>query len=126
MPFVSALQMAALRGVDVRILVPEDCDHPLVRLAGWSFVAPLELAGVQIFRHANGFLHRKAMLVDDDISAIGTANFDNRSFRLNFELTLLVHDGPFASEVEAMFLEDLSDAHLSSRTHAGKTPRRTT
>jgi cardiolipin synthase A/B len=111
---VSALQLAALRGVDVRILVPEDCDHTLVRLAGWSFVAPLESAGVKIYRHTNGFLHHKAMLVDSDTSAIGTANFDNRSFRLNFELTLQVRDAAFAREVEAMFLEDFADARLSS------------
>lgn len=111
---VSALQLAALRGVDVRILVPEDCDHALVRLAGWSFVAPLERAGVQIYRHTNGFLHHKAMLVDTETSAIGTANFDNRSFRLNFELTLQVRDRRFAQEVEAMFLDDFADSRLSS------------
>lgn len=111
---VSALQLAAMRGVDVRILVPEDCDHTLVRLAGWSFVAPLEMVGVQIFRHGNGFLHHKAMLVDEDVSAIGTANFDNRSFRLNFELTLLVRDAVFAKEVETMFLDDFADSRLSS------------
>jgi cardiolipin synthase A/B len=111
---VSALQMAALRGVDVRILVPEDCDNTLVRLSGWSFVAPLKKAGVNIYRHTNGFLHHKAMLVDAETAAIGTANFDNRSFRLNFEITLEVHDEEFATDVETMFLENFADSRLSS------------
>ena len=111
---VSALQLAAMRGVDVRILVPEDCDNALVRLAGWSFVAPLKKANVNIYRHTKGFLHYKAMLVDEDISAIGTANFDNRSFRLNFEITLEVRDAEFAREVEAMFQKDFADSRLSS------------
>ena len=111
---VSALQMAALRGVDVRILLPEDCDNLLVRLSGWSYVASLEKAGVLVYRMTDGFLHHKAMLVDEDISAIGTANFDNRSFRLNFEITLEVRDETFAREVEAMFLEDFGRSRRSS------------
>ncbi len=100
--------MAALRGVDVRIVVPEDCDNTLVRLSGWSYVGPLEKAGVKIYRHMNGFMHHKVMLVDEDTSAIGTANFDNRSFRLNFEVTIEVGDLDFpnsrlssAKELEA-------------------------
>ncbi len=111
---VSALQMAALRGVDVRIIAPDDCDNTLVRLSGWSFVAPLKKAGVNIYRHTAGFLHHKAMLVDDNIAAVGTANFDNRSFRLNFEITLEVRDAEFAREVEAMFLDDFADSRLST------------
>ncbi len=111
---VSALQLAAMRGVDVRILVPEDCDNALVRLAGWSFVPPLKKTNVKIYRHTEGFLHYKAMLVDEDISAVGTANFDNRSFRLNFEITVEVRDAEFARQVEAMFLENFADSRLSS------------
>lgn len=111
---VSALQLAALRGVDVRIVVPEDCDNTLVRLSGWSYVGPLEKAGVKIYRHMNGFMHHKVMLVDADTSAIGTANFDNRAFRLNFEVTIEVRDVDFAREVEALFLRDFADSRLSS------------
>ena len=111
---VSALQLAALRGVDVRVLVPDDGDHRLVRLAGWSYVAPLEEAGVKIYRHTRGFLHHKAMLVDGHTSAIGTANFDNRSFRLDFEITLEVEDPDFATQMEEMFLSDFADSRLSS------------
>jgi cardiolipin synthase A/B len=95
-------------------VVPEGGDHTLIRLAGWSFVDTLEMAGVKIFRHTKGFLHHKVMLVDSATSAIGSANFHNRSFRLNFELTLQIHDTAFAQQVEEMFLEDLADSRLSS------------
>lgn len=113
-PIVNALKLAALRGVDVRVLIPDDCDNRLVRLSGWSFVAPLEEAGVQVHRHTNGFLHHKIMLVDDDFAAVGTANFDNRSFRLNFEVTIDVRDAGFARQIEALFLRDFGDSRLSS------------
>jgi cardiolipin synthase len=113
-PIVSALKLAALRGVDVRVLVPDDCNHTLVRLSGWSFVAPLEEAGVTIYRHTNGFMHHKIMLADGDSAAVGTANFDNRSFRLNFEITLEVRDVEFARQIEAVFQRDFADARLSS------------
>jgi len=103
-----------MRGVDVRILVPEDCDQMLVNLSGCSYVLPLEKAGVKIYRHMKGFLHYKAMLVDGDTSAIGTANFDSRSFRLNFELILEVKDAEFAGEIEQMFLQDFDDSRLAS------------
>lgn len=111
---VSALQMASLRGVEVRILLPEDSDNSLVKWAGWSYVAPLEEAGVQIYRHGAGFLHYKALLKDDTSAMIGSANFDNRSFRLNFELTMEVHDPAFARSVEAMLEDDFRDARLAS------------
>lgn len=111
---ISALQLAAMRGVDVRILVPEDCDQVLVNLSGWSYVPSLEKAGVKVYRHGKGFLHYKAMLVDNGTSAIGTANFDNRSFRLNFELILEIKDAEFALQIEKMFLRDFHDSRIAS------------
>lgn len=111
---VSALKLAALRGVDVRVVVPDDCDQFLVNLSGWSFVEPLESAGVQVFRYTEGFLHHKIMLVDGYRSAVGSANFDNRSFRLNFEMTVEIQDAAFAGEVEALFMEDFARSRLSS------------
>jgi cardiolipin synthase A/B len=111
---VSALKLVALRGVDARVLVPDDCDNTLVRLSGWSFVAPLEEAGVKIYRHTHGFMHHKILLGDEDTAAVGTANFDNRSFRLNFEITLEVRDAEFARQIEAVFQRDFSNARLAS------------
>ncbi|MGI9518256.1 MAG: cardiolipin synthase [Pirellulaceae bacterium] len=111
---MSALQLAALRGVDVRILIPENPDQKLVYYSSFSYLEDAEKAGVKIYRYLDGFLHQKVMLVDSRFSTIGTANFDNRSMRLNFEVTMLIGDEEFASEVEAMLEEDFSNSRLVS------------
>ncbi len=108
--FVSALQLAALRGVDVRVLVPDKTDNTLVNLSGWSYVPELERAGVKLYRHQKGFMHQKVTVIDDEYCTIGTANFDNRSFRLNFEITIAVADTAFAGQVQRMLEQDFADA----------------
>jgi cardiolipin synthase len=105
---MSALQLAALRGVDVRILIPENPDQKLVYYSSFSYLEDAEKSGVKIYRYQPGFLHQKVMLIDDDTAAIGTANFDNRSMRLNFEVTMLVVDQDFAREVATMLEEDFA------------------
>jgi cardiolipin synthase len=109
---VHALQLAGLRGVDVRILIPEKADSMLVTLAAYSYFTDVKKSGVKIYRYQDGFLHGKTMLIDDSASTIGTANFDNRSFRLNFEITTLVFDPTFTNEVEKMFEQDFAAARL--------------
>jgi len=99
---VSALQLAALRGVDVRVLIPDNPDGPVVAMANWAYTRDLLPTGVKVYRYENGFMHQKVLLVDDHIAGVGTANFDNRSFRLNFEITLLVYDPAFTARVEEM------------------------
>jgi cardiolipin synthase len=103
-----ALQLAALRGVDVRIMLPAKPDHVLVYLSSFSFLEEAGTAGVKFYRYRAGFLHQKVLLLDDDVAAVGTANLDNRSMRLNFELTVLLADRPFAAAVEAMLLQDFA------------------
>ena len=105
---IAALQLAGLRGVDVRILIPDKSDHLLVYLAAFSYFKDASRTGVRFFRYTDGFLHQKVMLIDNSIVTIGTANFDNRSFRLNFEITVIVSDQTFAQEVEQMFTEDFA------------------
>jgi cardiolipin synthase len=107
--FVSALQLAALRGVDVRIIVPGTTDDKLAQYTGWSFLPDLEKAGVKMYRYNKGFMHQKVTLMDDVYSTIGTANFDNRSFRLNFEITMGFVDAEFASRVHKMLQTDLTN-----------------
>lgn len=110
---VAALSLAALRGVDVRILIPDEPDHKTVYLAAFSYIRKFEkFPNVKFYRYTKGFMHQKTLLVDDSIGAVGTANFDNRSFRLNFELTALVQDRGFNREIEQMFLEDFSNSRL--------------
>jgi cardiolipin synthase A/B len=110
-----ALQLAALRGVDVRIVLPNNPDHLLVYLSGFSFLEEAERAKMRIYRYEPGFMHHKVILVDDDLAAVGTANLDNRSFRLNFEITILVHDRTFAAEVRRMFEQDFTKCHVAKR-----------
>jgi cardiolipin synthase len=109
---INALQLAALRGVDVRVLIPDSPDHMMVYLAAFSYHEAATVTGVKIYRYTNGFLHAKTMLIDDKASAIGTANLDNRSLRLNFEVTAFVIDEAFAKENEQMFEADFANARL--------------
>lgn len=105
---MAALQAAALRGVDVRVLLPDKPDHRLVYLASFTFIEAAEKAGVRLFRYQEGFLHQKVMLIDDDLAAVGTANLDNRSFRLNFEMMAIGYGERFAGEVARMLERDFA------------------
>jgi cardiolipin synthase len=106
--FLSALKIAALRGCDVRIIVPDSNDNQLVHFATWALIDRLKGTGIQFYRYEAAFMHQKVMLIDDHIATVGTANFDNRSFRLNFEINIAVDDEEFAGKVAAMLETDLS------------------
>jgi cardiolipin synthase len=114
--FLTALQLAALRGVDVRILTPLKPDHVLVMLSAYSYLPQTEPAGIKWFRYVPGFMHQKVMLVDDDYCTIGTANFDNRSFRLNFELTMVFYDPVLARQTAAMLEQDFANSQPFAAT----------
>lgn len=105
---MSALHLAELRGVDVRVIIPEVSDSKLVYYSAYAFAGELLESGVEIHRYEPGFLHQKTFLVDDDLAGVGTANFDNRSFRLNFEVTALVADEAFVADVEEMLENDFA------------------
>ena len=105
---LSALKLAALRGVDVRILLPQKPDHLAVYLASFSYYQDTLPLGIKLYRYTAGFMHQKVFLVDSTCAAVGTANLDNRSFRLHFELTLLNYDSTFIEKVEDMLLKDFS------------------
>jgi cardiolipin synthase len=107
---LKGLQLAALRGVDVRIITTGKPDSWPVYLAAFSYIHLLRDVGIKFYSYQPGFLHEKVMLVDDDFSTVGTPNFDNRSFRLNFEVTSLIVDKTFASEMETMFEQDFAHA----------------
>jgi cardiolipin synthase len=85
----------------------------LVYLSSFSFLSEAEQAGVKIYRYRPGFMHHKVLLIDSDLAAVGTANLDNRSFRLNFEITVIVDDEGFASDVAAMFENDFTRCRLA-------------
>jgi cardiolipin synthase A/B len=109
---LKALKLAALRGVDVRIIIPFANDNRTVHLAAFSYLEEIATAGIQLYWYEPGFMHQKVMLIDDDAAAVGTANIDNRSLRLNFEVTVLVVDEGFAREVAGMLQRDLTTSRL--------------
>jgi cardiolipin synthase len=104
-----ALTSAALRGLDVRLLVPARSDSRLVSAAARSYYEELAGAGVRVFEYPR-MLHAKALLVDDGTCVLGSSNFDNRSFRLNFELCVLIEDAAVAAMLEAVLARDLAAA----------------
>jgi len=113
---LTALKYAALRGVDVRILVPEVIDHKIPWLAAFAYFDEIRAAGVQVWRYKPGFMHQKVVLVDDDFAAIGTTNLDNRSFRLNFEAMAAFFDARPAAATAAMLERDFERAWMLNKT----------
>ena len=105
-----ALTSSALAGLDVRLMVPRRSDSLLVTLAARSYFDDLLAAGVKVHEYGPRMLHTKALLVDDEFALIGSANFDHRSFRLNFELSVLFHDERIAGELATLFEHDLASA----------------
>jgi cardiolipin synthase len=111
-PILTQLKLAALRGVDVRILLPAAADHYLTHLASFAFIEAVESFGVKFYRMMSAFSHQKVVLVDDIGASVGTANLDNRSLYLNFEITLLFVGSAFALEVASMLEADLKKSQL--------------
>lgn len=108
-PIMSALVTTALRGVDVRLIVPAAGDSMLVDLAARSYFPELLTAGVKIYEYLPRFIHAKTVSVDDDLAIVGSANLDNRSFRLNFEVCAAVYSPSFAAKLSASFEDDLAE-----------------
>jgi cardiolipin synthase A/B len=102
-----ALQTAALRGVEVRLIVPRHSNHRVTFHAGRSFYDELLEVGVQIHEYLPGMVHAKTMIVDGSLATVGSANLDTRSFRLSFELIALVWDRSVVGQLQEIFLEDL-------------------
>ena len=73
-----------MRGVDIRIMLPQKIDHKLVYLAGFACLKELDLPGIRVFRYLDGFLHQKVFLVDDTLAAVGTANIGQSFFPAQF------------------------------------------
>ncbi len=105
-----ALETAAMRGVDVRVLVPAHSNWWITNDAGRSFYDELLGSGVSIYEYQPGMLHTKAMVVDGVFATVGSANLDVRSFRLNFELVAVLYDPAIVAELEAIFREDQAQA----------------
>jgi cardiolipin synthase len=109
-PVLTALETAALRGVDVRILVPRLSDSLVVTAAARSYFDDVLAAGGRVFEYQPTMVHSKTIVVDDFFAAVGTANMDNRSFRLNFEVTAILYGREHADNLAKQFARDLEQA----------------
>ena len=105
----NALKVAALSGVDVRIMIPERSDSKLLQYATNSYIKEMLKSNVKIYFYQKGFLHAKALIVDDEITSIGSTNFDLRSFEQNFEINAFVFDKEFNRRYSEIFATDIKD-----------------
>lgn len=99
---VSALLNAALRGVDVRLIVPIEADNAFVNWAMRRYFDDLLQGGIRILRYQGGLLHTKSIVVDDEFAVFGTLNIDNRSLHLNFELMMVIFDDEFVASLKQL------------------------
>jgi cardiolipin synthase len=112
---MDAIRIASLSGVDVRIMIPSMPDHPFVYWATYSHVGIVLRAGARVYIYNNGFIHAKTIMVDDEISSVGTANIDVRSFRLNFEVNAFIYHAQTTKQLTDTFLYDM-ETHSSELT----------
>ncbi|SEN34213.1 cardiolipin synthetase 2 [Mesobacillus persicus] len=109
---LDTIRIACLSGVDVRIMIPNKPDHIFVYWATLSNVGELLKAGAKIYIYDNGFLHAKTVVVDDEISSVGTANIDIRSLNLNFEINAFMYDKKIAKDLSLTFENDMTNSRL--------------
>ncbi|HVP93781.1 MAG TPA: cardiolipin synthase [Methanoregulaceae archaeon] len=105
---VDSLRIAALSGLDVRIMIPTKPDHIFVYWASHSYIEELLDSGVRAYTYDNGFLHAKTIVIDGMVASVGSANWDVRSFRLNFETNAVIYDPVVAEELKGAFEQDLT------------------
>ncbi|MCI2255938.1 cardiolipin synthase [Domibacillus sp. PGB-M46] len=105
---LDALRIAALSGIDVKIMVPNKPDHPFVYWATYSYAGELLKAGAKIYIYDDGFIHAKTIVVDEKLSSVGTANIDVRSFRLNFEVNAFMYDYETGRQLAKIFRHDMT------------------
>lgn len=119
---MDALCVAALSGVKVILLVPDQSDSRMVAAAARSYYSELMKAGVEVYRYQKGFIHAKTMVADKSLSVVGTANMDNRSFELNFEVNAVIYDNEVGTQMRNVFYSDLRAAKKINRDDWEKRP----
>ncbi|MDT7013429.1 cardiolipin synthase [Levilactobacillus namurensis] len=109
---LDSLRIAAMAGIDVRIMIPDKPDHAFVYRATQYYARQLAEDGVKIYYYHNGFIHAKTMVVDGKIASVGSANMDYRSFKLNFEINAFIYDSAIATQLEDIFEADMRHSEL--------------
>lgn len=111
-PVLTALQSAALSGVDVRIMIPKKGDSWIIQKGSMSYIDDLMKSGVKIYLYKKGFIHSKMMTCDDELSTVGSTNMDFRSFEHNFEANAFFYDKETAKALKKVFINDMSSSML--------------
>ncbi|CAM4157226.1 cardiolipin synthase [Paenibacillus alkaliterrae] len=118
---MTALKIAALSGVDVRIMLPSKPDHFFVYWATHSYLGELLAGGVKCYLYEKGFLHAKTLVIDGRIASVGTANLDIRSFKLNFEMNAFIYDTQTTAKLQRIFEADTENSrHLTAEIYAAR------
>ncbi|MFS7259596.1 cardiolipin synthase [Carnobacterium divergens] len=112
---LDAITIAAMSGIDVRIMIPNKPDHPFVYRATTYFAGEMVNAGAKVYIYDNGFLHAKTMVIDGEIASVGTANLDFRSFKLNFEVNAFIYDPVIAQDLKQIYEKDIEKCHLLTK-----------
>jgi cardiolipin synthase len=108
---LESLKNAALSGIDLRIMIPCKPDHMFVYWATYSYIGILLDAGAKVYIYDNGFMHAKTICVDGEVASVGTANFDIRSFKLNFEANAFIYDAFEVQKLEEAYNVDMASSH---------------
>lgn len=109
---LTALKIACLSGVDVRIIIPAKPDHPFIYWASTSYIWELVECGAKCYTYNNGFIHSKMVSIDKKMCTVGTANMDIRSFSLNFEVNAIIYDVKTTAEIDKAFENDILQCTL--------------
>lgn len=108
---LETIDIAVKSGVDVRIMIPNKPDHPFIYRATLSYATQLMSCGASVYIYNGGFLHAKTITIDDEIVSIGTANFDIRSFKLNFEVNAFMYSSTIATAYNAVYINDIQQSY---------------
>jgi cardiolipin synthase len=109
---LNTMKIAALSGIDVRLLLAERSDAAFTNIASRSFLREIMEAGVKVYFYGNGFIHSKTIVADDEISSVGSTNLDFRSFELHFEINSFIYSEEFAMEMKRIYEQDLKSSTL--------------
>jgi cardiolipin synthase len=119
-PLEMAMRIAELRGVDVQVIVPKEGDSRIVTAASHTYCESLGKAGIEVYEYGPPMLHAKTMVIDDTVGVVGTANMDNRSFRLNFEVAAAFYDPGVIARIAKRFEDDRAKSRPFSRKRSAK------
>ncbi len=119
---MTALIVAAMSGVDVRVMIPHKTDHALVYWASLSHVEELLKAGVKVYRYEKGFIHSKILIADGSAVSVGTANLDARSLEINFEVQAFIYDASVAADFIRAYENDMVESPSTGFTNGSGGP----